>query len=108
MIATKTEQVTIAFLTNTSFHSKLMTMLCKTVSEKNVQLRQFAANYIKSLLSAHGSKETVRLTVEKTELGHHIEQFLKKGLVDASPAIREACRLMFGMYRLYWPDQAER
>lgn len=85
-----------------------MIMLCKTVNEKNTQLRQFATNYIRSLLSAHGSKESVRSAVQKTELSYYIEQFLKKGLVDASPAIREACRSMYGMYHLYWPDQAGR
>lgn len=108
-IAERTKEVTIKFLQHTAFHSKLLVTLCKTKNEKNIQLRQFASEYLCTLLSTHASKDHVKSNIEKsTELIQWIDQFLKKGLGDASLLVRNGCRKTFGVYRQYFPEHAEK
>lgn len=83
-------------------------LLCKTSAEKNVQLRQFAAMYLQTLLETHGSKEQVRSMMEIANSHVLIHQFLKKGLVDASPDVRDACRQMYWAYHQFWSPKAEK
>lgn len=83
-------------------------MLCKTVSEKNVQIRQLSSNYIKTLLETHGSKESIRAAIEKADTLVLLDQFLIKGLVDAAPSIRDSCRSLYWIYQQLWEDRAER
>ncbi|KAI8090888.1 clasp N terminal-domain-containing protein [Gilbertella persicaria] len=109
MIATKAAQVTNLFLSNTQFHTKIVMLLCKTINEKNVQLRQYAATYIKTILETHGSKDAIRSVIaEKLEVNQSIESFLRKGLADGSPHVREASRQTYSVYYDYWPDAAEK
>ncbi|OBZ83418.1 Protein STU1 [Choanephora cucurbitarum] len=109
LIATKTAEVTHSFLTNTNFHSKIIQLLCKTIHEKNVQLRQYAANYLKTVLETHGSKDVVYSAIaEKLDLSQSIQTFLKKGLTDSSPLVREASRQTYSAYYDHWPNQAEK
>ncbi|RCH98469.1 suppressor of tub2 mutation, partial [Rhizopus stolonifer] len=109
MIATKAAQVTNLFLSNTQFHTKIVMLLCKTINEKNVQLRQYAATYIKTILETHGSKDAIRSVIaEKLEVSQSIESFLRKGLADGSPHVREASRQTYSVYYDYWPDAAEK
>lgn len=108
LIVTKSAQVTNTFLSHTPFYTKMMVMLCKTVSEKNVQIRQLSSNFLKTLLETHGSKEFVRAAIEKADALLLLDQFLKKGLVDAAPAIRDSCRSLYWAYRQLWEDRAEK
>ncbi|CAO3637919.1 unnamed protein product [Mucor hiemalis] len=108
LIVTKTAQVTNTFLSRTTFYTKMLVMLCKTVSEKNVQIRQLSSNYIKTLLETHGSKESIRAAIEKADTLVLLDQFLIKGLVDAAPSIRDSCRSLYWIYQQLWEDRAER
>ncbi|KAI8355674.1 clasp N terminal-domain-containing protein [Blakeslea trispora] len=109
LIAIKTSQVTHSFLKHTVFHSKIIQLLCKTIHEKSVQLKQYAANYLKTVLETHGSKELVHSAIaEKADLIQSIQTFLKKGLTDSSPLVREASRQTYSVYYEHWPTQAEK
>ncbi|KAI8082142.1 clasp N terminal-domain-containing protein [Thamnidium elegans] len=108
LISTKVMEVTIVFLSNTPFYPKMITMLCNSMKEKNVQLRQLCCTYIQTILKTHGSQESVRAIVEKSDTSFSIDNFLKKELVDASPTVRDACRSLYWTYSQYWPEKAKR
>ncbi|KAG2229586.1 hypothetical protein INT48_001897 [Thamnidium elegans] len=108
LISTKVMEVTIVFLSNTPFYPKMITMLCNSMKEKNVQLRQLCCTYIQTILKTHGSQESVRAIVEKSDTSFSIDTFLKKELVDASPTVRDACRSLYWTYSQYWPEKAKR
>ncbi|GAA5807407.1 hypothetical protein MFLAVUS_000768 [Mucor flavus] len=108
LISTKVAEVTTVFLKNTPFYPKMITMLCNSRTEKNVQLRQLCCTYIQTILKTHGSQESVRAIIEKSETSFSIDAFLKKELVDASPSVRDACRSLYWTYSQYWPEKAKR
>ncbi|CEP18458.1 hypothetical protein [Parasitella parasitica] len=106
-LAAQAFKVTNHLLSKTSFHTKIISMLCKTANEKNPQLREFSASYIGTVLDTHGSSEAVKSRVAKTDLSQLIREFIQKGLVDAAPSVREACKNTYSVYSKYWPTAAE-
>lgn len=106
MITTKLAEAAVAFLSNTNFHYSVLVKLCRTKTEKSVQLRQYACSNIKIILETHGTKEHVRTIIDTSNGLSLIEAFLKKGLSDASPIVRESCRLLYKTYHKLWPDNA--
>ncbi|GAA5797536.1 hypothetical protein HPULCUR_002924 [Helicostylum pulchrum] len=108
LISAKVTEVTIVFLQNIGFSPKLLTMLCKSMNEKNVQLRQLCCTYIQTILSTYGPQESTRAAIEKSETSFSIVTFLTKELVDASPAVRDACRSLYWTYSQYWPEKAKK
>ncbi|GAA5797573.1 hypothetical protein HPULCUR_002961 [Helicostylum pulchrum] len=108
LISAKVTEVTIVFLQNIGFSPKLLTMLCKSMNEKNVQLRQLCCTYVQTILSTYGSQESTRAAIGKSETSFSIVNFLKKELVDASPAVRDACRSLYWTYSQYWPEKAKK
>ncbi|GAA5807470.1 hypothetical protein MFLAVUS_000831 [Mucor flavus] len=65
------------------------------------------SNLMKSSVT-HGSQESVRAMVAKSETSFSIDTFLKKELVDASPSVRDSCRSLYWTYSQYWPEKAKR
>lgn len=108
LFSTKLTQVTQAFLANSKFHLKMLVILCRTRNEKNVQLRQTAADGIKIIMESHGSKENIRTIIDHCDILSSVDSFLKKGLVDASLAVRDACRNLYNTYKNMWSQEAER
>ncbi|KAI8642251.1 clasp N terminal-domain-containing protein [Parasitella parasitica] len=106
-LAAKVLKVTNHLLSKTSFHTKIISMLCKTGNEKNPQLREFSAFYIQTVLDTHGSSEAVKSRIAKADLNQLIKDFIQKGLVDATPSVREACKSTYSVYSKYWPKAAE-
>ncbi|KAI7902943.1 clasp N terminal-domain-containing protein [Cokeromyces recurvatus] len=108
LIASKVLEAANMFFLFTNFYSRIFVMLCKTINDKSTQVRQFSANCLKTMLSTHGSKETVQSIIEKPEVNLHINNFLMKGLVDASPAVRDVSKQIYTIYGTYWPIQAQK
>lgn len=106
MITLKLAEATEAFLTHTQFHVSVLNKLCKTRSEKSVQLRQYAGKSIKTILEVHATKDHVRSLMDANI--STLEEFLKKGISDASPGVRETCRSLYKSYYQLWPDHANR
>ncbi|KAG2201355.1 hypothetical protein INT47_001443 [Mucor saturninus] len=94
------------FYKSTNFHLSVLFKLCKTRTDKSVQLRQYACTNIKIILETHASKKHVQRIIDTTTGLSIIEAFLKTGLSDASPIVRESCRVLFKTYNKLWPDNA--
>ncbi|KAI7896012.1 clasp N terminal-domain-containing protein [Mucor mucedo] len=94
------------FYKSTNFHLSVLFKLCKTRTDKSVQLRQYACTNIKIILETHASKKHVKRIIDTTTGLSTIEAFLKTGLSDASPIVRESCRVLFKTYNKLWPDNA--
>ncbi len=86
----------------------MISLLCKNTNDKNIQVRKSSAVFLKTILQTHGVKEHTRLAIGKPEISPLIQQFLMKGLSDASPAVREACRQAYWAYHEHWPNQAKK
>lgn len=107
-MADKVFKVTNSLLSKIPFQHKLLSMLCKTAKEKNPQLREFASTYIQTVLKTHGSNEYVKSKVESTDLNQLIAVFIKEGLVNAAPSVRDGSKKTYMVYRRYWPTSAEK
>ena len=108
VMADKAFKVTNSLLSKIPFQHKLLSMLCKTAKEKNPQLREFASTYIQTVLKTHGSNEYVKSKVESTDLNQLIAIFIKEGLVNAAPSVRDGSKKTYLVYRRYWPILAEK
>ncbi|CAO3638943.1 unnamed protein product [Mucor fragilis] len=103
--ASRAFDATNNYLTKIRFRPKVLTFLCARAQDKNPQLREFAFGYIKTVLSVHGSAITSRLT-ENADLTQAVADSLKKGLVDAAPTVRSACKETYYTYEEHWPTAA--
>ncbi|KAG1175522.1 hypothetical protein G6F70_004671 [Rhizopus microsporus] len=108
IIVSKSNEVTSQFLSRTNYHFKVVSILCKNISDKNTQVRQSSALFLKTVLQTHGQKEQTKLAIGKAESTALIHQSLNKGLSDASPSVREACRQAYWTYHEYWPNEAKK
>ncbi|CAO3592556.1 unnamed protein product [Absidia cylindrospora] len=109
IIATKAKQTMVLFLSTTSYHNKAITLLCSTFNEdKNQQSREFTAIYLKTCLQTHAPKAIIKENMERLNTLNNIEGFLKNGLLDASPSVRQSCRNVFWIYHKCWPRNGER
>ncbi|KAF1800587.1 clasp N terminal-domain-containing protein [Mucor lusitanicus] len=104
-IAFRAFEATNKYLTKTRFRPKVLTFLCTQAQEKNPQLREFALGYIKTVLFVHGPANKSRL-IEYADLMQAIATALQKGLVDAIPTVRSACKGTYYVFEEHWPTVA--
>ncbi|KAI9477964.1 MAG: clasp N terminal-domain-containing protein [Benjaminiella poitrasii] len=105
MISSKVKETANSFVSCVSFSVRVFLMICKAINEKNMQIRDFAASLVKTMLTTNGPKESARLNIDKQEMHQQIDHFFKKGLSDASPLVRDICRQTYTVYCTYWPIQ---
>ncbi|GAN06928.1 hypothetical protein MAM1_0141c06418 [Mucor ambiguus] len=104
-IASRAFEATNNYLTRVRFRPMVLIFLCKRAQDKNPQLREFALGYIKTVLSVHGSANKSRL-IEHADLTQAIASSLQKGLVDAAPTVRSACKETYYVFEEHWPTSA--
>ncbi|KAL7311769.1 suppressor of tub2 mutation [Mucor circinelloides] len=104
--ATRTFEATNNYLTKIKFRPKVLTFLCARAQEKNPQLREYAFGYIKTVLSIHGPAHRSR--IENADLTQAVADAIQKGLVDAAPTVRTACRTTYYVFEQYWPTAASK
>ncbi|CAO3631209.1 unnamed protein product [Cunninghamella blakesleeana] len=63
---------------------------------------------MKTYLETHIANQHVKSNMERHNALHHIEQFLKNGLLDAIPHVREVCRQIFWLYQQHYPSRSEK
>ncbi|CAO3699091.1 unnamed protein product [Rhizopus stolonifer] len=101
IIFNKANKVAISFLQKTRLSTRVVVILCKTIDDKNNQVRQSAVEFLKTLLTIHARKLQGNSSAS-------IQKYIKKGLTDASPEVRESCRQAYWVYYEHWPKEAEK
>lgn len=87
-------------LANITYHHRRMEMVWSASQEKNVQIRSFATEWLRTLLQKHNQK-SLESSLDM------VEKCLKKGLVDPNPKVKEGTRSTYWVYARAWPAKAE-
>lgn len=107
IIASKSKEVTIIFIRHTPYHHKIMNILWQTMNEKNNQARLHTIIYTKTVLQTHAPRDHTRAIMDRSNSTDTLDKILNKGLTDATPAVREACRDVFHIFSEHWKDRSE-
>jgi len=92
-----------AILENVTFSIRILQHVHWACQDKNVQLRLFAAGWLRTLISRQAHQKS---TVEHGGGLDLVEKSIKKGLGDANPGAREGMRGTFWTFYGVWPFQA--
>lgn len=92
-----------AVIGNVTPTTRILQHVHLAAQEKNVQLRLFAAGWLRTLIQ-RGSRQ--KNTVEHGGGVELLEKSIKNGLADANPGVREAMRSTFWTFYGVWPDKA--
>lgn len=88
-----------------TFNIRLLHHVHSAFLEKNLQLRLFAAGWLKTLISRQAHHKS---TIEHGGGLDLVDKSIRKGLGDANPGVREAVRGTFWTFSTVWPERANR
>ncbi|KAF2429453.1 ARM repeat-containing protein [Tothia fuscella] len=94
-----------AILSHVSYTNRLMQHMWLSIQDKNVQTRSYASNWLTILIKKHVHQKA---HIEHSGGLEVAEKFIKKGLADANPKVREGTRGTYWAFSQVWPDQAEK
>jgi CLIP-associating protein 1/2 len=94
-----------AILSHVSYTNRLMQHMWLSIQDKNVQTRSYASNWLTILIKKHANQ---RSHIEHSGGLEVAEKFIKKGLADANPKVREGTRGTYWTFFQVWPDQADK
>lgn len=104
-IAAQNGNVTVdVVIGNVSYTSRILQHIWAACQDKNVQPRQFATGWIRTILTRHGKHKG---SIEHSGGLELIEKCIKKGLGDPNPGVREGMRGTFWTFYKVWPEKAE-
>ncbi|KAI9288298.1 clasp N terminal-domain-containing protein [Umbelopsis sp. AD052] len=106
LVSAASMTTTITFLTETPFHSKVMSHISALSNDKSIQARQFAFAYACSFAQAHGAKS--KGPFEKSGGIDLFSKMIQKGLSDAAPAVRSSAREGFWVFHSLWKDRGDK
>jgi CLIP-associating protein 1/2 len=86
-----------------SYHVRLMQHIWNAAQDKNAQTRQYAPEWLKTILKRQVSYKSHFESSGGLELA---EKCIKKGLDDANPKVKEAMRAAYWTFAKGWPDKA--
>ncbi|EEP78785.1 predicted protein [Uncinocarpus reesii 1704] len=89
---------------NVTYSSRILQHIWGACQDKNVQPRQFATGWIRTILMRHSKQKGL---IEHSGGLELIEKCIKKGLGDANPGVREGMRGTFWIFYKVWPEKAE-
>jgi CLIP-associating protein 1/2 len=89
---------------NVTYNVRLMQHIWVACQDKNVRPRTYATGWLKTLLTRHGHHKHIIEHANGLDL---VDKCIKRGLEDASPAVRESMRPTYWAYWQHWPDRAE-
>ncbi|KAK9720192.1 suppressor of tub2 mutation [Basidiobolus ranarum] len=104
LVAQASFETTCLLLRTTSYNHRTLNVITMAMTDKNVQLRGFVVGYLKVLLEVFGNK---RELFEKNHGIDSIEGCIRKGVVDASPQVRENSRELFWAFWNIWRAKGE-
>lgn len=88
-----------------TFNIRILQHVHSASLEKNLQLRLFAAGWIKTLISRQAHHKS---TIEHGGGLDLVDKSIRKGLGDANPGVREGARGTFWTFFTVWPERANR
>lgn len=89
---------------NCSYHVQMMRHIWFAAQEKNAQVRQYAPDWLRTVLKRQSNYKHGFESSGGLELA---EKCLKKGLDDANPKVKEGNRTAFWLFSKTWPDKAD-
>jgi hypothetical protein len=107
IVAQASLQATSIFLKHSIFYSKVMNLFLLSMSEKNSQVRLYVVTYTKVVLQAHAHREQTRAVMDRKGSTDQCEAIITKGLNDATPSVKDACREAFWIFWEHWRDRGD-
>lgn len=89
---------------NCSYHVQMMRHIWIAAQEKNAQVRQYAPDWLRTVLKRQSSYKHGFESSGGLELA---EKCIKKGLDDANPKVKEGNRVAYWTFAKTWPEKAE-
>lgn len=93
-----------AILANVTFHARLVQHIWMACQDKNVQPRNFATQWLKTIINQHSHQKSVLEHAGGLEL---IEKCIKTGLADRDKKVRDTMRPTYWAFARLWPEKAE-
>ncbi|KAL4895933.1 clasp N terminal-domain-containing protein [Aspergillus ambiguus] len=90
-------------LQHVSYTSRLLQHISGACEDKNVQLRLFAAGWLKTIIT---KQATHKLNVEHSGGADIIGRCIRRGLTDANPGVRESMRSTFWAFARVWSKRS--
>ncbi|KKK20576.1 hypothetical protein ARAM_004038 [Aspergillus rambellii] len=90
-------------LENVTYTPRLLHHVSSASMDKNVQLRLYAAGWLKTLMNKQARHKS---SIEHGGGLDILEKCIKKGLSDANPGVREVIRSTFWVFFRIWPERA--
>lgn len=91
-------------LAHVSYNLRLIQHIQFAFQDKNVQPRQYATGWLKTIIRKHAQHKA---HVDHSGGTDIIVQCIKKGLADANPGVRESTRGAYWTFARVWPQRAE-
>ena len=102
--AAKANETVAAIMANVSYHVRIMQHIHAACQDKNVQPRNFACGWLKTIINKHGNHKSV---IEHSGGLDLIEKSLKLGLADRDKNVRDGMRPTYWAYARRWPERSE-
>ena len=93
----------IAVIANVSYNPRLLSHVQSATTDKSVQLRLFAAEWLRTIINRHTS---IKAAIEHGNGLNLIATCIKKGLADANPNVRDEMRHTYWDFYVAWPAKA--
>lgn len=102
--AAKANETVAAIMANVSYHVRIVQHIHGACQDKNIQPRNFACGWLKTIISKHGHHKSIIEHAGGLDL---IEKCLKLGLADRDKNVRDGMRPVYWTFARRWPERSE-
>ncbi|KAI5481753.1 Armadillo-type fold domain containing protein [Pseudohyphozyma bogoriensis] len=106
IVAAASQAASKALIVNATYHHRILQLLAIGMAEKTVSARVFISAHVVTFLEVHARHS--KHHIEASGGLDILEQVLKKGLADASPAVKENSRTAYWDVNKIWPKLGEK
>jgi CLIP-associating protein 1/2 len=90
---------------NCTYHIRMMQHVWNAAQDKNIQVRQFVGDWLRTILKRQASYKQHFETSGSLDLA---EKCIRKGLDDANPKVKENSRTTYWTFAKIWPEKADK
>jgi CLIP-associating protein 1/2 len=90
---------------NCTYHIRMMQHIWNAAQDKNVQVRQFVGDWLRTILKRQASYKQHFDSSGSLDLA---EKCIRKGLDDANPKVKENSRTTYWTFAKIWPEKADK